>query len=108
MADPVQADRFILHELSVLQSTAREAYDTFAFNKGEVGRVASTDEMRRRTSLTSSVLQSVSTFTSSTLSAFYFDMIKDTLYCEGVDNERRKAVAATLKHVRVLIIHAGI
>jgi isoleucyl-tRNA synthetase len=47
----------------------------------------------------SKVLQSVTTFTSSTLSAFYFDVAKDALYCDPVDGSRRQAIIATLDHV---------
>ena len=45
------------------------------------------------------VLQSVNSFVATTLSAFYFDIVKDHLYCDGVDDARRQAVIATLHHV---------
>lgn len=45
------------------------------------------------------VLQNVAAFTSSTLSSFYFDVVKDTLYCDPTDSPRRQAAVATLHHV---------
>ncbi|WWD18679.1 hypothetical protein CI109_103133 [Kwoniella shandongensis] len=44
------------------------------------------------------VLHATSTFASSTLSALYFDVIKDTLYCDSADNATRQAVIAVLQH----------
>nr|XP_031864411.1 isoleucine-tRNA ligase [Kwoniella shandongensis]KAA5531483.1 isoleucine-tRNA ligase [Kwoniella shandongensis] len=70
-------DRYILHELSTLEAFAKDAYEAYAFNK---------------------VLHATSTFASSTLSALYFDVIKDTLYCDSADNATRQAVIAVLQH----------
>lgn len=49
--------------------------------------------------LTVSVLQGVASFASSTLSSLYFDVAKDTLYCDPVNGSRRQAIIATQSHV---------
>ncbi|KAK6907961.1 hypothetical protein I203_101962 [Kwoniella mangroviensis CBS 8507] len=64
-------DRYILHEMSHLESVAQEAYDSHIFNR---------------------VLHSATTFATSTLSAFYFDIIKDTMYCDDLESPTRKAI----------------
>nr|XP_019003999.1 isoleucine-tRNA ligase [Kwoniella mangroviensis CBS 8507]OCF67460.1 isoleucine-tRNA ligase [Kwoniella mangroviensis CBS 8507] len=71
-------DRYILHEMSHLESVAQEAYDSHIFNR---------------------VLHSATTFATSTLSAFYFDIIKDTMYCDDLESPTRKAIVAVLYHV---------
>ncbi|BEI97092.1 hypothetical protein CcaverHIS631_0206810 [Cutaneotrichosporon cavernicola] len=71
-------ERYILHELSTLEQVVREAYEDFTFNK---------------------VLQGVTSFTSSTLSSFYFDVAKDALYCDPINGPRRQAIIATQSHV---------
>nr|XP_019012976.1 isoleucine-tRNA ligase [Kwoniella pini CBS 10737]OCF51757.1 isoleucine-tRNA ligase [Kwoniella pini CBS 10737] len=70
-------DRYILHELSSLENLAQGAYDSHTFNK---------------------VLNSATTFASTTLSAFYFDVIKDTMYCSAVNDPTRQAIIAVLHH----------
>ena len=45
------------------------------------------------------VLQNLASFTSTTLSTFYFDVAKDTLYCDPADGARRQAIISTLDHV---------
>lgn len=52
-----------------------------------------------------SVLNSVTTFLSSTLSSFYFDAVKETLYCDAATNPKRLAIIAVLHQVRSLISH---
>ncbi|WOO76802.1 Isoleucine--tRNA ligase [Vanrija pseudolonga] len=71
------AERYILHLLNQLEVDVESAYDQFAFNR---------------------VVQSVFTF-QSTLSAWYFDVVKDSLYCDPVEGARRQAIVATLSHV---------
>ena len=44
-------------------------------------------------------LQHVSAFASTTLSASYYDVNKDILYCDDVGSPRRQAVLFTLKQV---------
>ncbi|KAK4689695.1 isoleucyl-tRNA synthetase, partial [Tremellales sp. Uapishka_1] len=76
-------DKYVLHELSVLESSAMEAYDSFAFNR---------------------VLLSLSTFASSTLSAFYFDCVKDILYSSSRTSTEREAIVATLYYTLQTLI----
>jgi len=49
-----------------------------------------------------SVLNSITTFLSSTLSSFYFDAVKETLYCEAAENPKRLAIVAVLQQVSLL------
>ncbi|WVF69036.1 isoleucine-tRNA ligase [Kwoniella sp. CBS 6097] len=78
-----KVDSFILHELAQLELTVQEAYDAYAFNR---------------------VLQSTTTFISSTLSAFYFDIIKDVLYCDAPISPARNAVVAVLQYTLQRIV----
>ncbi|ORY30574.1 mitochondrial isoleucyl-tRNA synthetase [Naematelia encephala] len=71
-------DRYVLHELSCLEKSSIEAYDDFAFHR---------------------VLLTAHSFASNTLSSFYFEVIKDTLYCNAADDPARRAIIATLQHV---------
>lgn len=50
------------------------------------------------------VLNSVTTFLSSTLSSFYFDAVKETLYCEAAENPKRLAIVAVLQQVSLLYL----
>lgn len=97
-SDESQVDKYVLHELSQLENDAVEAYDAFAFNRGD------TDLQFVRSNADKSVLQSTTGFISATLSSFYFDAVKDTLYCQVPDSPDRLAVVATLCEVcRILL-----
>ncbi|OCF44364.1 isoleucine-tRNA ligase [Kwoniella heveanensis CBS 569] len=78
-----KVDAYILHELAQLEASVEEAYEAYAFNR---------------------VLQSTTTFISSTLSAFYFDIIKDVLYCDASNSPARNAVIAVLQHTLQRIV----
>nr|ODN85297.1 isoleucine-tRNA ligase [Cryptococcus depauperatus CBS 7841] len=71
-------DLFILHEMSCLESVAQQSYDEYDFSK---------------------VINTTSAFSISTLSTLYFEIVKDTLYCDKEDNPTRKATIAVLRHV---------
>lgn len=71
-------DRYVLHELAMLEKVAMENYDSYQFNR---------------------VIQEVGSFTANVLSSFYFEVGKDTLYADEIQNERRQAVVAVLAHV---------
>ncbi|SGY40964.1 BQ5605_C003g02452 [Microbotryum silenes-dioicae] len=71
-------DRYILHELYVLEKTTREAYETFNFSR---------------------VYQSLTSFSNTTLSSFYFDIIKDPLYSDPIDSTRRQHIVYILNRV---------
>ncbi|MBC6443250.1 MAG: isoleucine--tRNA ligase [Rhodobacteraceae bacterium] len=74
LADMPELERWVLHRLARLDGQIREGYTRFDFQ---------------------GVFQSVFTFATSELSAFYFDIRKDTLYCDG-DTIRRRAARHTL------------
>ncbi|KAK4058872.1 isoleucine-tRNA ligase [Microbotryomycetes sp. JL221] len=69
-------DRYVLHELFELDSVAREAYNTYAFSK---------------------VWQALATYTN-TILAFYFDVVKDTLYADSKNSIERRRVIFTLQN----------
>ncbi len=69
-----ELERLMLHRLAELDGIVREAYAAFDYKR---------------------VLASLSAFMTSDLSAFYFDIRKDTLYCEPASSHaRRSALAA--------------
>lgn len=82
----------ILQELRQVEAVAQEGYEEFNFNKGENQRDHA-----------DAVLSTTTQFTSTILSSFYFEGIKDTLYCDRVDHPGRQAVVETLKEVRRLL-----
>lgn len=51
------------------------------------------------------VYQLVVAFTNTMLSAFYFNIVKDTLYTERSDSVARQRVAYVLKQVRHALPH---
>ncbi|GAA5822946.1 hypothetical protein JCM5353_007907 [Sporobolomyces roseus] len=71
-------ERYILHELYTLDQTAREAFSSYQFNRA---------------------YQALSTFSNSTLSSFYFDVTKDTLYADSRTSLDRRQVVYTLQKV---------
>ncbi|WVQ73364.1 isoleucine-tRNA ligase [Cryptococcus sp. DSM 104548] len=71
-------DRYVLHQLHAVEVSALAGYDSYTFNK---------------------VVNSLSTFAVSTLSTLYFDIVKDTLYCERLDSPARLATVAVLQTV---------
>ncbi len=73
-ADMPELERWVLHRLAELDAQVRAGYAGFDFQ---------------------SVFQSVFTFATVELSAFYFDIRKDALYCDG-DTARRRAALTVL------------
>ena len=65
-----ELERLMLHRLAELDDTVREAYAAFDYKR---------------------VVSSLSQFMTSDLSAFYFDVRKDTLYCDPLSSHARKA-----------------
>lgn len=49
--------------------------------------------------------QNLHTFCSSTLSSFYFDIRKDTLYCEAGHSPKRRAARTVLRHLYDTLLH---
>jgi isoleucyl-tRNA synthetase len=73
-ADMPELERWVLHRLSELDEDVRKGYAAYDFQ---------------------GVFQAVFTFATVDLSAFYFDVRKDTLYCDG-DTVRRRAALTVL------------
>ena len=69
-----ELERWVLHRLAELDQTVREGYARYDFQ---------------------GVFQAVFTFATVDLSAFYFDIRKDALYCDG-DTARRRAARTVL------------
>jgi isoleucyl-tRNA synthetase len=70
-----QLERLMLHELAKQSAIVREAYATFDYK---------------------SVVASLAAFMNSELSAFYFDIRKDVLYCDPPSSLTRKAALTTI------------
>ncbi|MFN4273260.1 MAG: isoleucine--tRNA ligase [Aliihoeflea sp.] len=77
-ADMPELERLMLHRLAELDEIVRKGYDNFDFK-----RIA-------RTLLDFMVVE---------LSAFYFDIRKDTLYCDAPSSTRRKAAIVVVRHL---------
>ena len=70
LADMPPLERFILHRLWALDGEVRESYETYRFQD---------------------VWRPLADFCSNDLSALYFDISKDVLYCDRPDSLRRRA-----------------
>ncbi len=68
--DMPELERLMLHRLAEVDATVRTAYETFDYK---------------------TVVATLSAFMNTELSAFYFDIRKDTLYCEAPSSVMRKA-----------------
>ncbi|MFI0395032.1 isoleucine--tRNA ligase [Paracoccus jiaweipingae] len=73
--DMPELERWVLHRLAQLDDTVRQGYARFDFQ---------------------GVFQSLFQFATGDLSAFYFDIRKDALYCDGPDSLRRRAALTVL------------
>ena len=73
-ADMPELERWVLHRLAELDAQVRKGYAEFDYN---------------------AVWQSIFNFATLDLSAYYFDIRKDALYCDG-DTERRRAARTVL------------
>ncbi|MCK1390128.1 isoleucine--tRNA ligase [Bradyrhizobium sp. 1] len=74
-AEMPQLERLMLHELAVRADVIRKAYQEFDYK---------------------TVVATLSAFLNSELSAFYFDIRKDTLYCDPPSSLTRKAALTTI------------
>ncbi len=70
-----ELERFVLHRLAELDQIVRKGYQAYDFQ---------------------GVFQTLFTFCTVDLSAFYFDIRKDSLYCDAPDALRRRAVRTVL------------
>jgi isoleucyl-tRNA synthetase len=78
LADMPELERLMLHRLSELDEVVRKGYDAFDFKR---------------------IAKSLSDFMVVDLSAFYFDIRKDALYCDAPSSLRRKAAIVTVRHL---------
>jgi isoleucyl-tRNA synthetase len=74
-ADRPELERLMLHRLSEIDATVRQAYASFDYK---------------------TVVASLSNFMNTDLSAFYFDIRKDALYCDPPSSVTRKAALTTV------------
>ncbi len=76
--DMPELERWVLHRLSELDQTVRQGYAAFDFNR---------------------VFTALFNFCTTDLSAIYFDIRKDTLYCDAPSSLRRRAARTVLDHL---------
>ena len=75
VSDMPELERFVLHRLAELDGEMREAYGSFDYKR---------------------VIALLNSFLTSDLSAFYFDIRKDALYCEPMSSHVRKSVLTVI------------
>jgi len=78
VSDMPELERVILHRLAELDDLVRKAYTDYDFKR---------------------VSHTLSNFMNVELSAFYFDIRKDTLYCDAPSALRRRACRTVLDHL---------
>jgi isoleucyl-tRNA synthetase len=76
--DMPELERLVLHKLKALDVLVRDAYDSYDYKR---------------------VVAALSNFMNIDLSAFYFDIRKDALYCDPISSVRRRASLTVLDHV---------
>ncbi|MGB3831734.1 MAG: isoleucine--tRNA ligase [Mesorhizobium sp.] len=78
LAGMPELERLMLHRLHELDQTVRAGYDAFEFKR---------------------ITRALLDFMVVELSAFYFDIRKDALYCEGPSSVKRKAAVMVVRHL---------
>ena len=78
LADMPELERLMLHRLSELDELVRRSYDAFDFKR---------------------IARSLLDFMVVDLSAFYFDIRKDALYCDAPSSVRRRASVTVVRHL---------
>ncbi|HXD45910.1 MAG TPA: isoleucine--tRNA ligase [Pseudolabrys sp.] len=73
-----ELERLMLHRLAELDEAVRKAYAEFDYKR---------------------IFAALSAFMTADLSAFYFDIRKDTLYCDPVSSTARKAALTVIDHL---------
>ena len=76
--DMPSLEKFMLHRLAELDGEVRNAYETYDYKK---------------------VIAALSQFMNTDLSAFYFDIRKDALYCEPPSSLKRRAALTCVEHI---------
>ena len=77
-ADMPELEKLMLHRLSELSPVIKQAYETYDYRK---------------------VVSELSLFLNTDLSAFYFDVRKDTLYCDPLSSQARLASLTCIEEV---------
>ena len=77
-AELPELERVMLHRLAELDADIRSAYERYDYKR---------------------VVSLLSQFLNTDLSAFYFDIRKDALYCEAYSSAKRQAVLSTIEHI---------
>ncbi|WP_454848347.1 isoleucine--tRNA ligase [Rhizobium binxianense] len=78
LADLPELERLMLHRLSELDQLVREGYDAFEFKK---------------------IARALIDFANVELSAFYFDVRKDALYCDAPSSLRRRSALHVIRMI---------
>jgi isoleucyl-tRNA synthetase len=78
LSDMPELERLMLHRLAEIDVQVRRAYGEFDYKR---------------------IFAAVSAFMTVDLSAFYFDIRKDTLYCDPISSGTRKACLTVLDHL---------
>ncbi|MFI0843620.1 isoleucine--tRNA ligase [Mesorhizobium sp. IMUNJ 23232] len=78
LAEMPELERLMLHRLSELDEVVRTGYDAFDFKR---------------------IAKSLLDFMVVDLSAFYFDIRKDALYCDAPSSKRRLAAVQVVRHL---------
>ena len=78
VADMPELERLMLHRLSELDEVVRSGYDAFDFKR---------------------IAKALLDFMVVDLSAFYFDIRKDALYCDAPSSQRRQAAVQVVRHL---------
>lgn len=85
---PVQSmnflNRWIHHRLYQVHSQIKKSLETYDFQ---------------------AILQTLSLFCSQDLSTFYFDICKDSLYCDALDNQNRMEIRTSFWHIFLHLVH---
>jgi isoleucyl-tRNA synthetase len=76
--DMPELERLMLHRLTELDASVKEAYRAFDYKR---------------------IFAQINAFMTSDLSAFYFDIRKDTLYCDPISSQRRKAALTVIDYL---------
>jgi isoleucyl-tRNA synthetase len=78
LADMPELERLMLHRLAELDEVVRSGYDGFEFKR---------------------ITRALLDFMVVELSAFYFDIRKDSLYCDAPSSPKRKAAVLVVRHL---------
>ncbi|KAL7274888.1 isoleucine-tRNA ligase [Rhizina undulata] len=76
--DLTKLDQYALKQLYDVNKITKEAYQNYQFNR---------------------VVNAITTYTNTDLSAFYLDVIKDRAYCDPVDSLSRRSIQTVMYHI---------